>query len=208
MDGETFESQWTDRAWTETYEEMVQCSDSVMLFIHPRKVVEGALIRDAMPLIAAITEPSAAEATSPTQSPPPQPEPSVDPAAPAQRGTPTQVQIVELLQFVRRAKGESRKIQLGVIISAWDVVMKQGSTTPDDWLRKNMPLLYQYLASNREMVGSRVYGVSAQGGDITKDVAYLRKKHKPSDRIIVFEGKTKTSDISIPIRWLMGATKE
>lgn len=202
MDGETFEQQWTDRVWTESYEKLVVSSDTVMLFVHPKKVLEGALIRDARPLIAAL--PKADSTTNVVDAS--NVESSAEHAAPATRWVPTQVQVLELLQFVLRKRGSNR-MRLGVIVSAWDMVMKLGSTTPDKWIQERMPLLYQYLISNRESVDFRVYGVSAQGGDYKKNVAALRNKHKPCERIIIFEGATESTDISLPVRWMMGASK-
>ncbi|MBX9680717.1 MAG: hypothetical protein K2X38_18330 [Gemmataceae bacterium] len=67
---------------------------------------------------------------------------------------------------MRWAKQVLDQFRLGVIISAWDVVMKQEDTTPGKWLQAYLPMLHQYLVANSEEVCSRVYGVSAQKGDI------------------------------------------
>ena len=39
--------------------------------------------------------------------------------------------------------------RLVVIISAWDMVIKQGSVTPDKWVQDRMPMLHQYLIAAR-----------------------------------------------------------
>lgn len=208
VDGEAFQRQWTDREWPQSHAEIVRRSDSALLFIHPAKVKDGALIRDARPLIAAVTQ---GEVGGPAvvASAPPAAEPAGGQTVPASPlFAPTQVQVVELLQFMRRSRGSVNGFRLGVIISAWDMVIKQGSVTPDKWLQDRMPLLNQYLTAHKETTPFRVYGVSAQGGDITKDAVRLRKMHCASDRIIVVEGKAKSSDITLPVRWVMGATAE
>jgi hypothetical protein len=120
--------------------------------------------------------------------------------------TPTQVQLVELLQFVKWAKHRLNQFRLGVVISAWDVIMKGRPTTPDQWLEDRLPMLHQFLAANHESFCSRVYGVSAQGGDIKQEADTLRAKLSPSERIIVVEGTTQSADITIPIRYVMGIT--
>ena len=199
MDGEAFERQWTDRAWPQSHKEITESSDSALLFIHPGKVKPGALIRDAKPLIAVLTQGATEPAETKEAGPPPDP---------SQKVTPTQVQLVELLQFVRWAKQGLSGFRLGVIISAWDVVMKQGATTPDKWFQTQLPMLHQFLVANSEAICSRVYGVSAQGGDIKKDAERLRKKHSPSERIIVVEGSSQSSDITIPVKWVMSVTEE
>lgn len=200
MDGEAFERQWTDRVWPRSHKEITEGADSALLFIHPAKVKSGALIRDTQRIVALLTQmvTESAPAAEPVETPPDS----------GKKFTPTQVQLVEFLQFLRWAKQGRDQFRLGVIISAWDVVVKQGSTTSDKWLQAQLPMLHQYLVANREVICSRVYGVSAQGGDIKKDAARLRKKHNPSERIIVAEGSSRSSDITIPVRWVMGVTEE
>ena len=208
MDGEAFQRQWTDREWPQSHAEIVRRSDSALLFIHPGKVKEGPLIRDARPLIATIAQVQGDGQAANANAQPSLVESAGGRTVPATPTfAPTQVQLVEILQFMQRHKGDVSGFKLGVIISAWDVVMKQGKSTPDRWLQDRLPMLHQYLLAHRETVHSRIYGVSAQGGDITKEAVRLRAKHSPSERIIVVEGKTTSSDITIPVRWAMGATE-
>lgn len=199
MDGEAFDRQWTDRTWPRSHKQITESSDSALLFIHPAKVKTSALIRDTKRPIAVLTEGVTGPAEAEKAGPPPDP---------SRKFTPTQLQLIELLQFVVWIKQGLSDFRLGLIISAWDVVMKQGATTPDKWLQTQLPMLHQFLATNRESIRSRVYGVSAQGGDIVKDVVRLRKKHNPSERIVVVEGSSKSSDITIPVRWVMGMDEE
>jgi hypothetical protein len=210
VDGEAFERQWTDREWPQSHEQIYSRSQSALLFIHPKKVKESRLIRDAGPLIAIIKasqpdEPIKAIPAEPPASP--ASEPPVEQTVPASPAfAPTQVQLVELLQFMQRAKVDFSGFRLGIIVSAWDKVMKLVNVTPEKWLEDSLPMLHQYLTAHHETIFFRAFGVSAQGGDLPKDAARLRKRQSPSDRIIVVEGKNKSSDITLPIRWVMGAT--
>jgi hypothetical protein len=199
MDGEAFERQWADRAWPKSHKEITEGAESAMLFIHPAKVKSGALIRDTIRTRALLTQQ--------TSEPAPTTEPAGLDAGSGTISTPTQVQLVEFLQFLRWAKLELDGFRLAIIISAWDLLMKQPRTTPDKWLQAQLPLLHQFLVANREAFHSRVFGVSAQGGDIKKDATELRKKLNPSERIIVVDGSSRSSDITIPVRWVMGVTK-
>jgi len=114
---------------------------------------------------------------------------------------PTQVNMVELLQLVASISG--KKLRIALVVSAWDKVAP--SCAPSDWLRKELPLLHQLLVSNSSEYRYKVFGVSAFGGDPTKDVEALSRKHtQPSDRIIVQEDTGRPHhDITAPIRWLI-----
>lgn len=197
MDGEAFQRQWTERTWPRSHKEITENADSALLFIHPARVKAGALIRDAGRAIAVL---SGGAAT-------PKPEPAGVPDT-GKNFTPTQVQLVELLQFLRCVKQDLNRFRLGVVISAWDLVMKQRTPTPDKWLQARLPMLFQFLTANCGSIPFRVYGVSAQGGDIDTDAERLRRAHSPAERIIVFEGSSRSSDITIPVRWVMGITEE
>ena len=114
---------------------------------------------------------------------------------------PTQVKLVELLQLIGSIC--ETKFGIAVVISAWDKVAQP--CTPSEWIRKELPLLHQFIISNSAEYRYRFFGVSAFGGDPDKDIATLGRKHtKPSDRIIVQEDQgAPHHDITAPIRWLI-----
>jgi hypothetical protein len=124
---------------------------------------------------------------------------------------PTQVQVVELLQFLMSGNLEIGARRLAVLISAWDEVEGDG-LEPAEVLAIKLPLLDQYLRSARDPWTWRVWGVSAQGGvyeDLDKGeqieaTAALRELERPSDRIKVVEGKSVSTDITRPLEWLIG----
>jgi hypothetical protein len=128
---------------------------------------------------------------------------SVDKWAPEK--APTQVQLVELLQFSIRRMHAKQPVHVGIIISAWDLVKR---VRPDldarNWLAERLPYLDQFLRSNFEQFRFRVYGVSAQGGDLKIDREHLQHCKCASDRILIEGSECVLHDISEPVRWAIG----
>ena len=124
---------------------------------------------------------------------------------------PTQVQVVELLQFLMIGDLFVGPRRLAVLISAWDEVAGDG-LDPEEVLSTKLPLLDQYLRNGRDPWTWRVWGVSAQGGvyedqdkgEQLEATAALRELDRPSDRIKVVEGRTESTDITRPLEWLIG----
>ena len=77
---------------------------------------------------------------------------------------PTQIQIIELLQAISDIK--KKRIDLGIVFSAWDLVENMDSVSPRNFLEKNMNMLWQYIESNKERYYTSIWGVSALGGKI------------------------------------------
>lgn len=75
---------------------------------------------------------------------------------------PTQVQVVELLQFLMTDDLFVGLRWVAVLISAWDEVEGDG-LDPEEVLSTKLPLLDQYLRNGRDPWTWRVWGVSAQG---------------------------------------------
>lgn len=124
---------------------------------------------------------------------------------------PTQVQVVELLQFLMSGDLDVGPRRLVVLISAWDEVEGDG-LEPAEVLAVKLPLLDQYLRNARDPWTWRVWGISAQGGvyedldkgEQIKATAALRDLERPSDRIKVVDGKSVSTDITQPLEWLIG----
>src|ERR1039457_3369894 len=82
MLGEQFERQWTERAWTRGYQELVERAVGALLFVHPRSVKNPPLIVDAERATRRMSSPNlpAADASrEPDQNAIAEPEPKPEP---------------------------------------------------------------------------------------------------------------------------------
>jgi hypothetical protein len=91
---------------------------------------------------------------------------------------------------------------VAVVVSAWDLV-GEAQLEPKEWMRREMPLLSQFLQTNQETFESRIYGVSALGGNI-KDTrtrsSLIGMTH--SERIVCMGPDCPPHDLTAPILWL------
>jgi hypothetical protein len=196
VSGESFKQQWASRQLTVSYEKCLNTANGGILFIHPTSITQPLRIAEVDDLAALIDDNVAAEATEPaTAAPPPTPW-DIEKA-------PTQVQLVELLQFIKRQPHFKPPFSLAIMVSAWDLVLGS-NMSPENWIREQLPLLTQFLASNRHSFEVEFYGVSAQGGNYEgSEVAALHKKN-PAKRIEIFgKGIKNKHDITEPLLWLM-----
>lgn len=117
---------------------------------------------------------------------------------------PEEAKIVELLQVVNRRPQRPRRRRLGVVVSAWDAVVEGGDPrSPDHWLLQERPMLSQFLTHNSEFWDVRVYGVSAQGGQLPRDEDRLQAIEKASERIMMVGADAEPHDPTAPLAWLM-----
>jgi len=114
-----------------------------------------------------------------------------------------QAKLVELLQITQRLDGRDLRRRIAVVISAWDLIDSEG-LSPEAWLERERPLLWQFIASNCTDFEARVFGVSAQGGqvEVTAERDALLDKSSPSERIVCVNGEIRDHDLTRPIRWL------
>jgi hypothetical protein len=137
-----------------------------------------------------------------------------DPGAAVQwnpRLSPTQVQIVGILQLLRNHPLDTGPRRLAVMLSAWDKAEGEGKD-PSAYLEAKLPLLAQYLRHGADGWSWRVYGLSAQGGEYDSlttvgppkaEAEKLRDMDRPSERIALVSGKNQTHDLTEPLAWLM-----
>ncbi len=116
---------------------------------------------------------------------------------------PTQVVLTDLLQFMQVRRGSEQPLKLGVIVSAWDLVEDQTSD-PASWFGSRLPLLAQFLECNNLFWSTRIYGVSAQGGDLDRDKVTLLQHHAASERLRISGPETTEHDLTGPLKWLLG----
>ncbi len=185
VSGELFDAQWADRKWPVAYRERLGSVAGVFVFINAanngrNSEISGAWINHL------------SDATAP----------QTKPWTP--REAAKQVKLVDLLQFISE-QGQTRKpLPLVVMLSAWDLV---GSKTdlkehPEKFLARDWSLLDQYLKANPEVFRSRIYGVSARGGNDEAQAALaLLPAH---ERVWLRDGHEVTKDLTRPLRWLLG----
>jgi hypothetical protein len=196
VSGESFKQQWTSRQFTISYDKCLKAANGGILFIHPHSIIQPLRITQVADLAGLIDDDVAAEAAEPVTSAPPATPWDVEKA-------PTQVQLVELLQFLKAQPHFRPPFRLVLAISAWDLVVAS-KLSPESWVQEQLPLLSQFLTSNRSSFEVAFYGISAQGGNYEgSDVAELHRKN-PAKRIeIVGENVNSRHDITEPLQWLM-----
>lgn len=125
--------------------------------------------------------------------------------------SPTQVQLVDLLQLLRMPPLDVGPRRLAVMLSAWDKVREEG-LMPAEYLQTKLPLLNQYLRRGADAWDCRIYGLSAQGGEYEKaeegaervaKAEELRNLEQPSTRIQLVGPVPETHDLTEPLAWLM-----
>lgn len=188
LSGETFRLQWATRKAPKDYMEYAHGCSGAFLFIHPLEVKKTHAL-------ASGSDESWRKA-----------EPATSQIEPAARWTPTQtataVQLVDILQLLLDERAPTGKLKLAVIISAWDQI--KATTPPSAWLERRMPLLAQYLRGNRDSIVSQVFGISAQGGDLTVDHEKLLDISLASERCFVMEGESfDRKSIAAPLEFLI-----
>ena len=211
MSGESFEQQWNERTCKRKYANIIKDASGILLLIHPKRVKEAILISDAVKMSKVLEEPVAGTSKSTTSDTSATRAPSAKPLPTEPRYAATQVQLVEMLQFVRHLRPQrAKRLRLGIIISAWDVVetlaRKNAVPTPEAWFSERLALLEQYVRSNSEIYEHEVFGVSAQGGEL-KDADTLRKCN-PAGRISVVHKGNRSNDITLPVRWVLNFVLE
>jgi len=196
LSGELFRLQWVTRKATRQYADFAAKASGVLLFIHPTGIEKSPRI--AFPR---------GEETSPKEAAGAQDNDAAKMLEWSSNLASTQVKLVELLQFVNYLRLSNRPPSIAVVVSAWDLV--RDSILPSSWLENNLPLLSQFLTSNAELAPFRVYGVSALGGDLQKDLQRLQGEDVPSRRIRVVDNKLQAhGDLTAPIRFLLELDKE
>ncbi|WP_283710627.1 hypothetical protein [Pseudoalteromonas prydzensis] len=116
---------------------------------------------------------------------------------------PTQVIIVDMLRKIASLSKSKHLHNLAIVVSAWDTV--DDKIEPEQFLKKELPLLAQYIECKFDYENVKVFGVSAQGGDLTNIDSKKNLLHKdcPSKRVMVRQGDNKSSDLTLILSWLL-----
>jgi hypothetical protein len=196
LSGELFRLQWVTRRATRQYADFAAECSGVLLLIHSATVEKSVLIPLPTVNVTKNHLPSGQRNEGDFSAP------SLEWSS---NLTPTQVQLVELLQFVSYLRSTAKPIPIAVLISAWDLV--RDPILPMSWLESHLPLLFQFLVANSETMPSRVYGISALGGDLGTDMEKLRQEPIPARRIkVVSETLEPHNDLTDPIRFLLNSS--
>lgn len=188
--GESFELQLASRKCKTDYVEGFDGEGGILLFITADKVTDGMSIVDVAPVEQDQEIKEAPE----------------EHAEWNPKMVPNQVNLVELLQFLQHKPFIKLNRRLAIIISAWDVIEAQPiQISPTAWLERELPLLFQFLINNKESFNFRVYGISAQGGDVTSTSRQALALKVPSKRISCIGQDTEQHDLTSPIAWLMSS---
>lgn len=192
LSGESFNLQWTTRQCTESYDEFLRSANGAILFLTPLNHRKPIRIDMATPLVEIIV--GGKKIDDPVQD-------TSLPLAPWNpERVPTQVEIVELLQFISSRDYFDPPFRLAVVVSAWDRLVNL-KRSPSEWLSDECPLLDQFLASNKDKFETAVYGVSAQGDDYSHTAQLIDKK--PSERIqVTGRNVGNPHDLTEPLLWL------
>ncbi|MDC0679391.1 TRAFAC clade GTPase domain-containing protein [Sorangium atrum] len=188
--GEAFKQQLTDRRMSRHHNGFVQDATGVMLFLHP-DVQKGTQLSVARRLEAELSASQKGDAATTST--------MANTWSPDM--LPTQAQLVELLQFV--LERTQRRLRVAVVVSAWDLVDHLGA--PRAFVARELPLLQQFLEANDDLFEHSIFGVSAQGGDITVEAKKqtLLELDDALKRIKVREDQHTSQDITKPIAWLL-----
>lgn len=180
LSGEIFQKYYSDREIDLINKDMICNCDGIMLFINPNTIIEPTLISRLSPQMRAG---------------------ELNPKVYDPINDPTEVQLVELLQFVNHLR--NKPVVLTIVISAWDVV-EDMNLLPEEYLRNRLTLLWQYLTCNKNTFITCYYGVSAQGGTLEDDSSQQEMIEKYGnnhiERIKVLDSNGRFShDISLPL---------
>lgn len=203
MSGESFQGMWERRECEQTLADLLTQATAILFFINSYGIKMPIWIADINELLASVAPLQAVPASVATA--------ATEPAEAKMRfardwepeGAPTQVQIVELLQFLISPPFGTNLQRLAIVLSAWDTVKSEG-TTPDQFLAQALPLVHQYLTNSAVPYQWRTFGVSAQGGDFgnEEEVKRLRGMDDPSQWIEVQTSYNIGKDLTIPLSWL------
>ena len=183
VSGEVYRDQWIDRSWSKQYRDQLSTINGLLVFVRADVPAANAEILGELLEIAkgdSQIQPWDARKAS------------------------AQVQLTDVLQFITTADQLRRPVRTAVLISAWDTVEKAGVRLPQDpsnFLEREWPLVWQYLSSNPETFGVRIYGVSALGGsdEELKELSHI----PPHERAKIVENGDCSSDLTRPLRWLL-----
>jgi hypothetical protein len=220
LSGESFDQQWEKRTMLTEYHTHLTEATGLLLFVHSQKFNPGELLglnteelgkilifdddeKEVSEAKVEMKDPAGRDEIEDDIQPEDASAPLAKPVEFDPHKVPTQTKVVDLLQQAFWLAGRGRIQKVALIISAWDLV-KDRIASPSEWLYTAMPLLSQYLKSNGEQFSYRIYGVSGQGHEYSKESRVaLTGERDPSKRIKVIDRTIVNNNITAPLQWLM-----
>jgi len=151
LSGEAFRSQWTQRQLAAAYHRSLREAAGGLLFVHPENIGKPHRIDTVNAVLGYIGGDDAKQ------------RPKIKDKPWDSEKSPTQVQLVDVLQFMAGRTYFQPPFRLAVVVSAWDRI-SPSNRRPSDWIATELPLLKQFFESNEELFQVSFYGISAQGG--------------------------------------------
>lgn len=183
--GELFRDILRERKLEKAIESRIKTSDIVLFFVHPENIKGPVRLDNVIANTEGLTEKGDNDNGD-----------GSDLSRFEYLESPTQSLIIDLFQIFRKVKPS---VKITVIISAWDIVADLQNMTPESFIEKNLSLLSQYMTTNDF---ARVFGLSANGGDIVKNrVGILNME--PMERITIYDGTRTYNGYDHLIEWLI-----
>lgn len=182
LSGERFQNEYKNREMNIKSVQSIRKADGILLFVNPSHNSVPDYISDMPEELRGIDD-SAQKMRDPFDDP-------------------TEVQLVELLQFVSVIRS-NKSVNLVIIVSAWDLI-ENTYQKPQDYIEKELPLLFQYVFCNNIEFNVSFYGVSAQGGKLTNNDERIElcekfnEDHKTRIKVVNQYGEL-NNDLSLPI---------
>ena len=200
--GETWRQAWEFHHCSKELANLANDANSIIVFIHADDIRKPLSVVRAQELAYALggAEPPPATNQDPSQA---DMEKHYEKWEPAEH-PPTQAIIVSLLQQLATHPMGNKRKKVTIVLSAWD---QFPGCAPDDFVKRELPLLYQYLNSSFDYEAWKVYGVSAQGGRLSNkkdepdDKEKLLSIELPSKRISVQQGNNTSNDLTSILSW-------
>ena len=174
LSGETFQNIYENREMSFELKDMIKDADAILYFINVEDIHSPEFISD---ISSQLRQQGGTISKR---------KPSED--------DPTQVQVIDLMQIVLGIR--KKRTNMGIIFSAWDLVMQLEPIDVKSYLIKHMNMLWQYLESNKKMICTQTWGVSAIGGKI-EDAEKLLNVEDPIRRIKIVNENNEKIDCKV-----------
>ncbi len=209
--GETWKKIYHRREWTTEWDEMIDECCSCLLFVRidSNQVVTPIDWVTCEKRLGVMLNEAGVGGTSLSE----------DAEALDNGDTPTEVMIVDWLQFLRKAytdkMGGAYRPRVGIVVSAWDLLSDdQRESPPGSYIEHNFPLLHQFTNANRTHFDFQIFGLSIVGGDFDRSEGFrsdfLNGDPGASGYVVVsINGDVRfVFDITLPVAWAMGVISD